>query len=90
MNRNEIIELLKEEVLKVVFQKKDGTVRSMECTLRSDTVPPLESEGKKTPNEEVIPCWDLEKKGWRSFRVDSIIDIHRQSEGTPRVGAIKG
>jgi hypothetical protein len=32
-----------------------------------------EAVQKKTPNPEVLAVWDLENKGWRSFRYDSVI-----------------
>ena len=65
----------------VTFTKKDGTERVMECTTNSELVPasPIvegaEPKSEKKPNEEVMPVYDLEAKGWRSFRWDSIKQI---------------
>lgn len=70
--------LLKENVLSVVFIKKDGSERVMECTLNPNLLPVqdenTESKDKvRTENQEVIQVYDLENEGWRSFRVDSVM-----------------
>lgn len=72
-----LLELLHNDEITVEFTKKDGTVRKMLCTLQQDKLPKVEiKEGeekrKKTPNPDIISVWDLEKKAWRSFRVDSV------------------
>ena len=73
--------LLREKLLtnfvSVVFTKKDGTERTMICTLKPDALPPQidieESIQKRKPNENIISVYDMEKADWRSFRIDSII-----------------
>ena len=61
----------------VVFTKKDGTERQLICTLKPDLLPVQtdleEAVQKKTPNPDVLAVWDIENKGWRSFRYDSIL-----------------
>ena len=68
---------LKENVLIVTFTKKDGSVRTMRCTLKADLLPAQtdieEQVQKKAPNTDALAVWDLEKAAWRSFRFDSII-----------------
>ena len=65
----------------VVFTKKDGTERVMECTTNPKLVPAVEivegTEPKKERkvNEEVMPVYDLEAKAWKSFRWDSIKQV---------------
>ena len=65
----------------VVFTKKDGTERVMNCTTNPELVPAVEivesSEPKKEKkvNEEVMPVYDLEAKAWKSFRWDSIKQV---------------
>lgn len=71
-------DLLRENVLSVVFIKKDGTERVMECTLKPDLLPAQDentaSKDKvRTENPDVIQVYDLENSGWRSFRVDSVM-----------------
>ena len=76
--RDELIGKLKNNICVVVFEKKDGTERSMKCTLQESIIPeatreePLSQKKIRSLNEEVIPVWDTEKKGWRSFRIDSV------------------
>ncbi len=76
--RNEYLKTtLKTSVLSVVFIKKDGTERTMVCTLNANLLPAQtdleEAVQKKTPNPDILAVWDLEAQGWRSFRYDSII-----------------
>jgi len=73
---------LKSNICKVVFTKKNGDLREMMCTLRDDIVVPHEktTDRVKEVNEEVLAVWDCEKNAWRSFRVDSIIDVFVHSE----------
>ena len=71
--------------LDVKFIKKDGSERSMRCTLKPDLLPAQtdleEAVQKKTPNPDVLKVWDLEKEAWRSFRFDSIIGFSEGSNG---------
>jgi hypothetical protein len=61
----------------VVFEKKDGTLREMRCTLKD--VPQYErkteSETPRKKNNEVMSVYDMDKSEWRSFRIDSIKEI---------------
>ena len=62
----------------VNFTKMDGTLRGMRCTLRSDMLPAqtdLEEHTQRKQTTESVAVWDLEVKGWRSFRTDSVIDF---------------
>jgi len=77
ITREYLIELLQNNVITVRFTKKDGTAREMLCTLKQGKLPRREvTEGKdrpnKEPNQDIIPVFDMEKKAWRSFRVDSV------------------
>lgn len=79
--REALIDQLKGNVLTVTFTKKDGTERVMRCTLREDLLPKREvnENTERKVNEEVLPVYDLEANGFRSFRVDSIKDIRIES-----------
>ena len=62
----------------VVFTKKDGTERKMLCTLNESLVPIVESaepKREKKVNDDVMAVYDLEAKGWRSFRWESIKSV---------------
>lgn len=78
--KEDLIKLLKEKVVTVKFKKKDDTIRRMVCTLSEEYLPETkeviegEENKKKKENPNTIPVWDLEKLGWRSFRVDSVVE----------------
>jgi len=65
----------------VVFTKKDGTERVMNCTTNAALVPPTtvvestEPKKEKKVNEDVMPVFDLDANAWRSFRWDSIKEV---------------
>jgi hypothetical protein len=75
--KNWLRTLLKEDVVSITFIKKDGSERIMKCTLLESKIPsefaPKGSE--KTKSDEVLPVFDVENEGWRSFRWDSIRKI---------------
>lgn len=69
--------ILRRETATLTFQKKDGTMRVMEASLREEHFPVYEkkTERVRTVNDEVLSVVDLEKNEWRSFRFDSIKKI---------------
>jgi len=77
-NRELLIQILLEHDCNVSFQKANGETRIMSCTLNpamfENTTIKEENDEVKTrkQNLEVLPVWDLENKGWRSFRLDSL------------------
>lgn len=81
--RSLLNELLKSGVAQVNFMKKDGTFRSMNCTLESNLLPDptwsaITSKKKLVEDKgepESIAVFDLDKNEWRSFRFDSIISL---------------
>lgn len=82
--RNDYLkQALLDDVVEVLFVKKDGTERRMVCTLKPDLLPVQtdleEAVQKKTPNPDVLAVWDLENQGWRSFRYDSVIGFTKES-----------
>jgi hypothetical protein len=74
--REEVKAGLQSAIATVVFEKADGTLRQMRCTLMAEHLPVRdEKEDTRKPNEETLAVWDLEVGGWRSFRLDSIKNI---------------
>jgi hypothetical protein len=72
--------VLRDGVATVKFEKNDGTERVMKCTLKQDLVPQVpvvEGVEKKTKAQspDVLPVYDVEANGWRSFRWDSIKSV---------------
>ena len=84
IDRETLDELLHVDILTVTFTKKDGSERVMRCTLREDLLPPKpQKDGEPKPkkvNEAVMPVYDIDAKGFRSFRLDSLKKV-QSSEG---------
>jgi hypothetical protein len=89
MGDNEQKQFTKEEIVsifsqtnkvKVVFKKKDGSIRTMFCTRDLETIPEKyrpKSEGGKhsLAPEHLVSAFDLEANGWRSITVPKVISI---------------
>ncbi len=77
--KENLIDMLRNNIVTVTFTKVNGEERTMRCTLMSEYMPntPInngqvllqESESK------AVSVWDTEMNGWRSFRVDSVKSI---------------
>lgn len=79
IDRKQLLNDLRNEVIEVSFTKvSDGTNRVMRCSLKKDLLPESyaqeESEEKQfhESNPDVIAAWDVQKGGWRSFRLDTV------------------
>lgn len=62
----------------VKFTKIDGTVREMLCTLDGTKIPAgAHPKGNSTAkvNTDTLRVYDLGTNGWRSFRMDSILEV---------------
>lgn len=77
--RDQLLNDLRSEVVEVTFNKvSDGSTRVMRCTLRKDLLPEnyIEEEAKEKSfheeNTNLIAAWDVQKGGWRSFRMDTL------------------
>jgi hypothetical protein len=58
----------------ISFTKTDGTLRTMRCTLSEGKIPSEHApKGTRAPSGDAQPVFDLDAKGWRSFRWDSLI-----------------
>lgn len=80
ITKENLKENLSKCIAKVTFNKSDGFMREMYCTLMSDYMPipePLDESPKlpRKENDNVLAVWDIDNNGWRSFRLDSIINI---------------
>jgi len=81
-------ESLQTGIVRVTFDKVNGERRVMTCTLQEKYLPPMGGDmgdmkfttaGKvvavhREPKDS-LRVWDLTANGWRSFRIDKIIDI---------------
>ena len=75
--------LLEQNVLTVDFTKLNGDKRVMTCTLREDMKPratkddAMSQKKVREVSDAVVSVWDVNAKGWRSFRYERInaVDI---------------
>ena len=78
--------LLEQNVLTVDFTKLDGDKRVMTCTLREDIKPPatktdaMSQKKVREISDAVVSVWDVNAKGWRSFRYDRINSVEIVNE----------
>lgn len=84
MTKVELTELLYNNVANITFTKLNGEVRVLKGTLKSEFLPKkeiieeiaiesiVEKKERKATNENVVVVYDIEKGGYRSFRVDSV------------------
>lgn len=73
--RDWIKDALHDQVVVVEFKKADGTLRTMNCTLKEElgaTYTVTEGKEHKKTSPDVCVVWDTDVKGWRSFRWDRI------------------
>ena len=76
--REDLDKMLEQNVLVVDFTKLDGDKRVMTCTLREDIKPPatkkdpMSQEKIRKTSDAVVSVWDVNAKGWRSFRYERI------------------
>ena len=88
--KTDLKNLLEQNVVVVDFTKLNGDKRVMTCTLREDIKPAatktdtMSQKKVREISDAVVSVWDVNAKGWRSFRYDrinsvNIIDKYDQS-----------
>lgn len=85
MNINELRKALNEGVVLFQFVKKDGTLRDARGTTCPDLIPTDNMpQGKRTPEQQAafqrptVAFYDIDKKGWRCMRIDTIWKYTRE------------
>lgn len=76
LNYDDIKNCLQNTVAKVEFTKLNGEQRVMLCTLMEEHLPKIESVSTKPKSNTHLSVWDLEKNGWRSFRIDKVTQVN--------------
>ena len=69
---------LHRQVVTVVFTKKDGTERKMQCTLVEGNIPADKRPKTETASQttgSAVRVFDTEVSEWRSFRWDSVVKV---------------
>ena len=84
MDINDLRNALREGVVHFEFIKKDGTLRHARGTTSPDLIPSDDTpQNKRTPLQQaaydrtVVTFYDIDSKGWRSMRIDTIWTYHR-------------
>ena len=81
IEREELKALLQEKVMEVTFTKINGDKLIMECTLQPSALPPAKKDEPITQkkvreiNLEVMSVWDTKANGFRSFRMENILEV---------------
>jgi hypothetical protein len=79
--REELKTLLEHNVVTVDFLKLNGDRRVMTCTLRSDIKPKatkddaISQTAVREVSDAVVSVWDVNARGWRSFRYERINSV---------------
>ena len=79
--KEELKTLLEQNVLVVDFTKLNGDKRVMTCTLREDMKPratktdAMSQKAVREVSDAVVSVWDVNAKGWRSFRYERINSV---------------
>lgn len=67
---------LKSGTALVTFQKVNGDIRVMECTLADYLLPKTKTKNAaRTPNKDVTVVFDLEANEWRCFKNIAVMEI---------------
>jgi hypothetical protein len=80
--KTDLKNLLDQNVVVVDFTKLNGDKRVMTCTLREDIKPPatktdtMSQKKVREISDAVVSVWDVNAKGWRSFRYDRINSVN--------------
>jgi hypothetical protein len=80
--KTDLKNLLEQNVLVVDFTKLNGDKRVMTCTLREDIKPratktdTMSQKKVREVSDAVVGVWDVNAKGWRSFRYERINSVN--------------
>jgi len=76
MTREELHQLLNNNICEVTFTKVNGETRTMPCTLKEDLLPARTNpESAKSLPASNISVWCTDKNEWRSFRVANVTEV---------------
>ena len=84
MNTVDLKRALYEGIVLFEFVKRDGTLRHARGTTCPDLVPTDDTpKGRRTPEQQAlydrqtVAFYDIDRKGWRSMRIDTIWSYQR-------------
>lgn len=78
--RQQLVDLLSDEILDITFDKLSGDERTMRCTLIPEMLPPAQRDDKlsqtkiRNLDDNIFVVWavDIDPPSWRSFRYDRV------------------
>ena len=77
--RNAVLrEILGKQDCEVTFTKVDGSLRTMPCTLMTESLPARDAaklHETRIYNPNTLSVWCLDKSEWRSFRVANVTHV---------------
>ncbi len=76
----EMLKMLLSGEVRIVFRKKtNGLIRNLLATLNRDDIPPEQYgtllKAVENVNSDRIVVWDIETNDWRSFYLNTVIDM---------------
>ena len=85
ISRPILLKYLAEGICQVSFTKRDGTNRVLLATLQPDLIPSKFSKSvgsvfNPTPNEDLIPVWDVTEGAWKSFKITKVLSFRTSDE----------
>lgn len=83
MDRQQAIQLIRRQgskVFTVVFRKKDGTLRKMNCRLGVKKHLKGGTLAYDPAEHGLITVFDMEKNGYRSINVETLEEVHAEGQ----------
>jgi hypothetical protein len=78
-DKENLNELLRNNVVTVTFTKVNGEERIMKCTLLSEHIPNAPKNNgtvvARQSSNDNLSVWDLDANGWRSFKVNNVKSV---------------
>lgn len=74
--------ILTNGVYNITFNKVNGEVRTMPCTLKETLLPAIvvkENMEPRAPRTDSISVWCTDKQEWRGFKVMNVTDVEAVS-----------
>jgi len=83
LDREGMVARLRAGTCRVVFEKLNGEMRDMTCTLKQDEIPGHHQPKTAIDEEEgvlktitALKVFDVNADGWRSFRVENVREFY--------------
>ena len=82
MTNENMVQRLKSEICEITFEKRDGSERTMICTLKDDLLPyvSVNDMRESVRQNDYIPVYDLEEQAWRAFKPSKVIKFESSPE----------